>query len=56
MEDQVREAILTELKRQSAEGELRLRDGAGADEVQVEGTIDVEALTFVVVGSLAGGP
>jgi hypothetical protein len=55
MEDQIREAIIDELKRQAeiiAELEVR-KDG---DRVVVNGPIDIDALVMVVAGSVAGGP
>lgn len=55
MEDQIREAILTELRRQSQDGELEF-ERAASDRVRVKGEIDLDALTLVIVGSLAGGP
>ena len=55
MEEQVRDAIVAELKRQSDGGELSVRDeGEGA--VRLEGTVDMEALAMAVVGAVAGGP
>lgn len=55
MEQQVREAIVQELRRQSeneggpsVEGEQRT--------FTVNGPIDLEALSMAVVGAVAGGP
>jgi hypothetical protein len=55
MEDQLREAIVDELKRQaeiSPELEVR-QDG---ERLVVDGPIDLEALVMVVAGTVAGGP
>jgi hypothetical protein len=55
LEEQVREAILSELTRQSETGGASVRpDGEGA--VIVEGRVDMEALAMAVVGAVAGGP
>lgn len=51
----MREAILTELTRQSEEGGARVRpDGEGA--LMVEGRVDLETLAMAIVGAVAGGP
>ena len=57
IEDQVREAIVAELKRQSEGGErgLRVRTGE-AETITIEGRVNLDELTMAVVGSLAGGP
>ena len=57
IEDQVREAIVAELMRQSEAGEqgLRVNDG-GAEMITIEGRVNLDELTMAVVGSLAGGP
>ena len=55
MEEQVRDALLAELKRQSdASGLSVTPEGEGA--ARVEGRIDLEALAMAVVGAVAGGP
>ncbi|NBJ09405.1 hypothetical protein [Microvirga arsenatis] len=57
IEDQVREAIVAELKRQSEAGQRGLRVQTGeAETITVEGRINLDELTMAVVGSLAGGP
>ena len=56
MESQIREAIITELRRQSEEPKCDLRVEAADDRLKVNGTIDLDALAFVIAGSLAGGP
>ena len=57
IEDQVREAIIAELKRQSEAGEQGLRVRTGdAETITIEGQVNVDELTMAVVGSLAGGP
>ena len=55
MEEQVRDAIVAELKRQSDNGGLTVRtEGEGA--VNLDGRVDLEALAMAVVGAVAGGP
>ncbi len=57
IEDQVREAIVAELKRQSEGGEQGLRVNTGdAETITIEGRVNLDELTLAVVGSLAGGP
>jgi hypothetical protein len=57
LEDQVREAILAELRRQSEAGGQGLRFKAGEEEmITIEGRVNLDELTMAVVGSLAGGP
>ena len=57
IEDQVREAIVAELKRQSEGGEQGLRVNTGdAETITIEGRVNLDELTMAVVGSLAGGP
>lgn len=57
LEEQVRDAIISELKRQGEEGEHSLKIGADGDRLlKVEGSIDVDELVMAVVGSVAGGP
>ena len=55
MEEQVREAIVAELKRQSDAGGLTVR-GEGEGALSLEGRVDLEALAMAVVGAVAGGP
>lgn len=61
MEEQIRDAILTELKRQSEDPECSLTVFHDNGRLSVSGEIDLDALTFVMVGSLRadhsmGGP
>lgn len=56
MEDQIRDAILTELRRQSEDPECNLQFSQADSRLAVNGKIELDALTFVIVGSLAGGP
>lgn len=56
MEEKIREAILTELTRQSEDPECNLDLSHADDRVTVDGEIGLDALVFVIVGSLAGGP
>ena len=55
LEEQLREAIIGELKRQAANGPdvLRVQDGG---ELAVSGKIDLDALVMVIAGAVAGGP
>ena len=57
MEDQVREAIVDELKRQAeiSEGRLKLTP-EGNDLLTLEGRVDLDELAMAVVGAVAGGP
>ena len=55
LEEQVRDAILSELTRQSEAGGAAVQpDGESA--VIIEGRVDMEALAMAVVGAVAGGP
>ena len=57
IENQVREAIIAELRRQSEAGQQRLRVRTGeAETITIEGQVNLDELTMAVVGSLAGGP
>jgi hypothetical protein len=56
MEEQIRDAILTELKRQSEDPECNLNCSQAGGRLAVDGEIDLDPLVFVIVGSLAGGP
>jgi hypothetical protein len=57
LEDRIREAIVSELKRQAEvrEGELTVRE-EGETRLRIDGSVDLEELSMVVVGALAGGP
>jgi tetrahydromethanopterin S-methyltransferase subunit A len=57
IEDQVREAIVAELRRQSEASQQGLRVKPGeAEMITIEGRVNLDELTMAVVGSLAGGP
>ncbi len=57
IEDQVREAIIAELRRQSEASDQGLRVKTGdAEIITIEGRVNLDELTMAVVGSLAGGP
>jgi hypothetical protein len=56
VEEQIRDAILTELSRQSEDPECNFDFSHAGDRLTVSGEIDLDALVFVIVGSLAGGP
>jgi hypothetical protein len=57
LEDRIREAIVSELKRQAElrEGELNVRE-EGETRLRIDGSVDLDELSMVVVGALAGGP
>jgi hypothetical protein len=57
LNDTVRDAILTELKRQAeAEDPAPQVDLSEPGYARITGRIDIEALIMVVAGALAGGP
>jgi hypothetical protein len=57
IENQVREAIVAELTRQSEAGQQGLRVDLGeAEMITIEGRVNLDELIMAVVGSLAGGP
>ncbi|MHC2334573.1 hypothetical protein [Bradyrhizobium sp. USDA 4454] len=55
LEEKLRDAIISELKRQAANRPDLLRIQETAD-LSVNGTIDLDALVMVIAGSVAGGP
>jgi hypothetical protein len=61
LEEKLKEAIIGELKRQAANQpqvlkvETRKVDG-GAEELVVNGKVDLAELAMVIAGSVAGGP
>jgi hypothetical protein len=55
-EDQVREAIVEELRRQAEASPSTLRVEAVDDRLDVHGEIDLDALAMAIIGSMAGGP
>ncbi|EAR51847.1 hypothetical protein OG2516_16139 [Oceanicola granulosus HTCC2516] len=56
MEEQVQDAILTELQRQSEDPECNFNLFQAGSRLAVDGEIDLDALVLAIVGSLAGGP
>jgi len=52
----VRRSILDALQRQAGKSEGALRVVPGADKVEIDGSVDLDELVMVVMGSLAGGP
>jgi hypothetical protein len=57
MEDQVREAILAELDRQSGITDRKLAvKPDDQDGVTITGRVDLDELAMAVVGAVAGGP
>ena len=55
LEEKLKEAIVAELKRQAANDPQSLRVKS-ADGLIVEGKIDLDDLTMVIAGAVAGGP
>lgn len=55
-EDQVREAIIEELRRQAEASPSTLRVEKDNDRLDVYGEIDLDALAMAIIGSMAGGP
>ncbi|MGY3551626.1 hypothetical protein ACVWZ4_006949 [Bradyrhizobium sp. USDA 4472] len=56
LEEKLREAIVGELKRQAANRPQALKVEGSAEELIVNGRIDLADLVMVIVGSVAGGP
>ena len=57
LEDNIREAIIAELQRQSEAGDGALKVAVeGPTMIRIEGSVNLDELTMVVVGSVAGGP
>lgn len=55
LEEKLKEAIISELKRQAANSprSLQVED---SKELVVRGKIDIDALAMAIAGSVAGGP
>jgi hypothetical protein len=57
MEDQVREAVVSEITRQAEASEGALKANcAQPGRLKIDGEVDLDALAMAVVGSVAGGP
>jgi len=57
LEDRIREAIVAELKRQSEGGGRKLKiEASDQTMLVVEGPVNLDELSMVIVGALAGGP
>ncbi|CDX27211.1 hypothetical protein P9273_10680 [Mesorhizobium sp. WSM4935] len=56
MEEKVREAIVSELERQSESDPSRLRIELDEDRLIANGDIDLLALATAIVGAVAGAP
>lgn len=55
LEDNVRDAILAELRRQADRRDLSVvQEGEGF--LRVDGRVNLEELAFAIVGALSGGP
>ncbi|MCK8781627.1 hypothetical protein M0654_16730 [Rhizobium sp. NTR19] len=50
------EAAYEELQRQAAENPSVLRVRKDGDRAVIDGSVDLDALVMVIVGSVAGGP
>jgi predicted transcriptional regulator with HTH domain len=56
LEDKVRDAIVSELQRQSDSDPSKLRIEVNQDRATANGEIDLIALATAVVGAVAGAP
>ncbi len=56
MEDQIRQALIDELRRQAQEKPHSLQIAIQGDTAKADGTIDLLALAAAVTGAVAGGP
>ena len=56
MQQQVREAIVEEIKRQAEAGSCVIVGEEGEERLQVEGRVNLDELAMAVVGAVAGGP
>ena len=56
LEEKIREAIIAELKRQSENSPSRLSFEDNKETIQINGSVNVEDIVMVIVGSVAGGP
>jgi hypothetical protein len=55
LEDNVRDAILAELRRQADRRDLTVTE-EGEGILRVDGRVNLEELAFAIVGALSGGP
>ena len=55
MEEKIREAVITEVTRQSETSKLKAKL-SDKDTLFVEGDVDLIALTAAIAGAVAGGP
>ena len=55
LEDNVRDAILAELRRQADRRDLSVAE-EGEGIIRVDGRVNLEELAFAIVGALSGGP
>lgn len=56
IEEQVREAIVAELQRQSESNPSKLRISVDQERLTANGEVDLAALAMAIVGAVAGGP
>lgn len=56
LEEKIKDAIVTELKRQAEKRPDTLKVSASETRLAVDGEIDIDALAMAIVGSVAGGP
>jgi hypothetical protein len=55
LEDNVRDALVAELRRQADRRDLSFRE-EGEGFARIEGRVNLEELAFAIVGALSGGP
>jgi predicted transcriptional regulator with HTH domain len=56
MEEEVRDAIISELKRQAETNPSKLKLAEDGERMTVNGEVDLAALAMAIVGTIAGGP
>ncbi len=56
LEEKLKEAIIDELKRKAANRPQSLKVEGSAEELVVNGKVDLADLVMVIAGSVAGGP
>ena len=56
LQEQMREAVLAELKRQAADRPQELQVEERDGRIDIKGIVDLDDLVMVAVSSVAGGP
>jgi hypothetical protein len=56
LQEQMREAMLAELKRQADDRPQELQVRETNTRVEIQGTVDLDSLVMIAVSSVAGGP